>query len=149
VVPGRDKNKNGDHTMLAASRQALPPVRLLCLAIAATGAAPLANAAFIEDSSASLTATNIYLNRDFRQFDGQNKREEWGQGFRLDLQSGFTEGTVGFGVDAMGLLGLKLVSRGRSVAVAGALSPQERSGFAGALGAALASARRGPDYGSP
>ncbi|MBZ9665121.1 MULTISPECIES: OprD family porin [Pseudomonadaceae] len=101
--------------MLAASRQALPPVRLLCLAIAATGAAPLANAAFIEDSSASLTATNIYLNRDFRQFDGQNKREEWGQGFRLDLQSGFTEGTVGFGVDAMGLLGLKLDSgRGRT-----------------------------------
>ncbi len=59
VVPGGDKNKNGDHMMLAASRQALPPVRLLCLAIAATGAAPLANAAFIEDSSASLTATNI------------------------------------------------------------------------------------------
>ncbi|PZR37268.1 MAG: outer membrane porin, OprD family, partial [Ectopseudomonas oleovorans] len=101
--------------MLAASRQALPPVRLLCLAIAATGATPLANAAFIEDSSASLTATNIYLNRDFRQFEGQNKREEWGQGFRLDLQSGFTEGTVGFGVDAMGLLGIKLDSgKGRT-----------------------------------
>jgi len=53
--------------MLAASRQALPPVRLLCLAIAATSAAPLANAAFIEDSTASLTVTNIYLNRDFRE----------------------------------------------------------------------------------
>ncbi len=101
--------------MHAASRQALPPVRLLCLAIAATGAAPLANAAFIEDSSASLTATNIYFNRDFREDPGQNKREEWGQGFRLDLQSGFTEGTVGFGVDAMGLLGIKLDSgRGRT-----------------------------------
>ena len=101
--------------MLAASRQALPPVRLLCLAIAATGAAPLANAAFIEDSTASLTATNIYLNRDFRQFEDQNKRDEWGQGLWLDVKSGYTEGTVGFGVDAMGLLGIKLDSgKGRT-----------------------------------
>ncbi|MGQ7958474.1 OprD family porin [Pseudomonas sp. SP16.1] len=98
--------------MLAASRQALPPVRLLCLAIAAAGAAPLANAAFIEDSKATLTATNIYLNRDFREGDGQNKREEWGQGFWLDVQSGYTEGTVGFGLDALGVLGVKLDSGG-------------------------------------
>ncbi|MGP0174251.1 OprD family porin [Pseudomonas sp. NCHU5208] len=100
--------------MLHASRQALPPARLLCLAIAAT-TSPLASAAFIEDSSASLTATNIYLNRDFRQFDGQNKREEWGQGLWLDMKSGYTEGTVGFGLDAMGLLGIKLDSgKGRT-----------------------------------
>lgn len=46
-----------------------------------------------------------------------------------------------------GLLGLKLVSRGQSVTVAGALSPAERAGFADALGSALAAARRGPDYG--
>ncbi|MBN9444097.1 DUF2244 domain-containing protein [Bosea sp. (in: a-proteobacteria)] len=45
-----------------------------------------------------------------------------------------------------GLLGLILVSRGRSVAVAAALSPQERASFADALGTALASARRGVDY---
>ncbi|MBD3845249.1 DUF2244 domain-containing protein [Bosea sp. SSUT16] len=48
-----------------------------------------------------------------------------------------------------GLLGLTLVSRGRSVPVAAALSPQERAGFADALGAALARARRGPDYDPP
>jgi len=48
-----------------------------------------------------------------------------------------------------GLLALRLVSRGRSVAVGAALSPQERAGFADALGSALASARRGPDYGAP
>lgn len=47
-----------------------------------------------------------------------------------------------------GLLGLNLVSRGRSVAVAGALSPGEREGFAEALGAALAKARRGADFGT-
>jgi hypothetical protein len=103
--------------MLHAYRQALPPVRLLCLAIAA--ASPVANAAFIEDSSASLTATNIYLNRDFRENTQprkqQNKREEWGQGLWLDMKSGYTEGTVGFGLDAMGLLGIKLDSgKGRT-----------------------------------
>lgn len=47
-----------------------------------------------------------------------------------------------------GLMKLSLVSRGRSTSVASALSPQERAGFADALGSALASARRGPDYGA-
>lgn len=48
-----------------------------------------------------------------------------------------------------GLLGLTLVSRDQRVPVAGELSPAERAGFADALGSALASARRGPDYGHP
>nr|WP_235906817.1 OprD family porin [Pseudomonas saliphila] len=82
------------------------------LALAATCASwsPLASAAFIEDSKANLELRNIYLNRDFREGDGQSKREEWAQGFLLQLQSGYTEGTVGFGVDALGLLGVKLDS---------------------------------------
>lgn len=45
-----------------------------------------------------------------------------------------------------GLLALSLVSRGRRTVVASALSPQEREGFAEALGSALARARRGPDF---
>lgn len=45
-----------------------------------------------------------------------------------------------------GLLALSLVSRGRRTLVASALSPQEREGFAEALGSALARARRGPDF---
>jgi hypothetical protein len=98
--------------MPIASPQALPPVRLLSLAVATALLTPLAHADFIDDSSASLTATNIYLNRDFREGTGQNKREEWGQGFLLDIQSGYTEGTVGFGLDAIGLLGVKLDSGG-------------------------------------
>jgi hypothetical protein len=67
-------------------------------------------AGFIEDSKASLELRNFYLNRDFREDPGQNKREEWAQGFILNLESGFTQGTVGFGVDAIGMLGLKLDS---------------------------------------
>ena len=98
--------------MLNASRQALAPIRLLSLAVSAALLAPVALAAFIADSSASLTATNIYLNRDFREGDAQSKREEWGQGFLLDIRSGYTEGTVGFGLDALGMLGLKLDSGG-------------------------------------
>ncbi|WP_186418267.1 DUF2244 domain-containing protein [Bosea sp. CS1GBMeth4] len=44
-----------------------------------------------------------------------------------------------------GLLELALVSRGRRTVVASALSPQEREGFAEALGSALARAKRGPN----
>lgn len=98
--------------MPIASYRALPPVHLLSLAVTTALLAPIAQAAFVEDSSASLTATNIYLNRDFREGDGQSKREEWGQGFLLDIQSGYTEGPVGFGLDALGMLGVKLDSGG-------------------------------------
>ena len=45
-----------------------------------------------------------------------------------------------------GLLALSLVSRGQRTVVASALSPQEREGFAEALGMALAKAKRGPDF---
>lgn len=98
--------------MPTAAWQALPPVRRLALAITACTLAPLAHAEFVEDSSASLTTTNIYLNRDFREGAGQNKREEWGQGFLLDIRSGYTEGGVGVGIDALGMLGVKLDSGG-------------------------------------
>lgn len=69
-----------------------------------------AHAAFIDDASGSLEMKNFYFSRDFRDGAGQSKREEWAQGFQLNLNSGFTEGTVGFGVDAIGMLGLKLDS---------------------------------------
>lgn len=98
--------------MPIASRQALLPANLLSLAVSAVLLAPAAQAAFVEDSTANLVMTNIYLNRDFREGTGQNKREEWGQGFLLDIQSGYTEGTVGFGLDALGMLGIKLDSGG-------------------------------------
>lgn len=69
------------------------------------------HAAFLEDSKASVEARNFYFNRDFRQDNAaQAKAEEWAQGFILRYESGFTEGTLGFGVDAIGLLGLKLDS---------------------------------------
>src|SRR5690606_7719996 len=90
-----------------------PIARGVALAtLAATLAIPtVAQAAFIEDTKASLELRNFYYNNDFRQ-DGasQSKQDEWAQGFLLRIESGFTEGPVGFGVDAIGLLGVKLDS---------------------------------------
>ncbi|MFI8480328.1 OprD family porin [Pseudomonas sp. NPDC078700] len=82
------------------------------LAASTAFAIPLtANAAFFEDSKASVELRNFYLNSDYHQPDAsQSLRDEWAQGFILNYSSGFTEGTVGFGVDAIGLLGLKLDS---------------------------------------
>lgn len=70
-----------------------------------------AEADFFEDTKADLEFRNFYFNSDYRQ-DGasQSKRDEWAQGLLLNVESGFTEGTLGFGVDAMALLGLKLNS---------------------------------------
>lgn len=65
---------------------------------------------FIEDSKASVTARNYYFDRDFKGTSAQSAAREWAQGFIFRFTSGFTEGTVGFGLDAQGLLGLKLDS---------------------------------------
>ncbi len=90
-----------------------PIARGVALAtLGATLAIPsMAQAAFIEDTKASLELRNFYYNRDFRQEGAtQSKADEWAQGFLLRIESGYTEGTVGFGVDALGLLGVKLDS---------------------------------------
>ncbi|MNF83825.1 Porin-like protein NicP precursor [compost metagenome] len=75
------------------------------------GIAGPANAAFVEDSHSTLDLRNFYMNRDFRQSGAaQSKAEEWAQGFMLGFESGYTEGPIGFGVDALGMLGIKLDS---------------------------------------
>ncbi|MGF6089612.1 OprD family porin [Pseudomonas sp. 18173] len=105
--------------MQSLQTQAIAPARLsrfshtaLASAAALAGFSPLSHAAFFEDSSATFETRNMYFNRDFR--DGtsaqQSKRDEWAQGFMLNLKSGYTDGTVGFGVDALGMLGVKLDS---------------------------------------
>ncbi len=83
-----------------------------CLATATLLATTLAaNADFIEDSTASVTTRNFYLNRDFRQSaTAQSKAEEWTQGFIAEFNSGYSEGRIGFGVDALAELGIKLDS---------------------------------------
>ena len=90
-------------------------VRVSALAVCAGFAAQAQSGGFIEDSSASLEARTVYFNRDFRDGgssspQGASKRDETAQGFILNLQSGYTDGTVGFGLDALGMLGIKLDS---------------------------------------
>ena len=103
----------------------------LALAVAAStlgmSLSQAAFADFIGDSKATLEARNFYYNRDFREAAGQNKSEEWAQGFILRAESGFTEGTVGFGLDAIGTLGFKLDS-GDGTAGSGLLVPDLSSG---------------------
>ncbi|APQ11794.1 porin [Pseudomonas oryzihabitans] len=76
-------------------------------------------AGFVEDSKATLSLRNFYYNNDNRNeasYAARNpsKVEEWGQGFLLNYQSGFTQGTVGFGVDAIGMLGIRLDGKGHA-----------------------------------
>jgi len=105
--------------MLSSQLQAFAPARSLSArpsaiasALALAGVAPMSQAAFFEDSSATFETRNMYFNRDFR--DGtsaqQSKRDEWAQGFLLNFESGYTDGNVGFGLDALGMLGIKLDS---------------------------------------
>lgn len=106
----------------------------LALAVAAStlGLSQVAFADLVGDTKVSLEARNFYFNRDFRQGNSevpaqsQSKQEEWAQGFILRMNSGFTEGTVGFGADAIGMFGFKLDSGG-GTAGSGLLVP-DRSG---------------------
>ncbi|VVP45356.1 Porin-like protein NicP [Pseudomonas fluorescens] len=64
---------------------------------------------FLEDSKATLNLRNAYFNRNFTNpNNAQGKAEEWTQSFILDARSGFTQGTVGFGIDMLGLYSQKL-----------------------------------------
>lgn len=79
---------------------------------------------FVEDSKVDLLNRNMYLNRDFRK-GGFNKSgtnavkedkkgyaEEWGHSVIGTYQSGFTQGTVGFGVDAYAMTAFMLDTGG-------------------------------------
>nr|WP_218178931.1 OprD family porin [Pseudomonas gingeri] len=60
----------------------------------------------VEDSSLNLHLKNYYYNSDRK--NGNADRKDWTQGVLGNFSSGFTQGTVGFGVDAYGFWGIKL-----------------------------------------
>lgn len=79
----------------------LPMLHILPLNAVASG--------LLEEGSATLNLRNFYINRNFANSAApQGKAEEWTQSFIFDARSGFTEGTLGFGMDALGLYSLKL-----------------------------------------
>uniref|UniRef100_UPI003C7AB42D OprD family porin n=1 Tax=Pseudomonas veronii TaxID=76761 RepID=UPI003C7AB42D len=74
---------------------------------------------FIEGSRLNVLARNFYFNRDDRKGQssptGNGYSEAWAQGLIGKFESGFTQGTVGFGLDAFAMVGVKLDSgTGRS-----------------------------------
>ncbi|MDH1257592.1 MULTISPECIES: OprD family porin [Pseudomonas] len=87
---------------------ALPAV----IALAIAGLALPASAeesGFVEGAKVNLNLRNFYINRNFTNpTKTQGKAEEWTQSFILDAKSGFTQGTVGFGMDILGLYSIKL-----------------------------------------
>ena len=119
-------------------------VKLSCLALAvAAASSQLAVAGqadakgFVEDSELNLLNRNYYFQRDFKNNPGgQNYREEWAHGVMAEYASGFTQGTVGFGADAYGYMGIKLDSgRGRTgtglLPISDEGRPQDEYGEAG------------------
>jgi imipenem/basic amino acid-specific outer membrane pore len=90
---------------------------MIALAVAAAASTQMASAApfvsdqaeakgFVEDASAKLLLRNYYFNRDRK--DGSTDQKDWTQGIWGNFNSGYTQGTVGVGVDAFGYLALKL-----------------------------------------
>ncbi|MGY2962429.1 hypothetical protein ACVWZP_003378 [Pseudomonas sp. TE36184] len=101
-------------------------IRYYTLPLSLIAALPLAALAvedqpdgFIEGSRLNVLARNFYFNRDDRKGQssptGNGYSEAWAQGLIGKFESGFTQGTVGFGLDAFAMIGVKLDSgTGRS-----------------------------------
>ena len=81
----------------------------LALAVAVGVLAQQAGAAgFIEDSKASVSSRTMYFNNDNREGGMPTSSERPLKVCKFDFQSGFTQGTVGFGIDAQALVGIHL-----------------------------------------
>lgn len=80
----------------------------LCIAASTSALADDQSTAkgFVEDSHLDVLLRNVYMNRDYKHHN--KDKMEWGQGVIGTFTSGFTQGTVGVGVDAFGLYGLRL-----------------------------------------
>ena len=67
---------------------------------------------FIEGSSLTVLNRNFYFNRDYRKGQssptGNGYSETWAHAIISKFESGYTQGTVGVGVDAFAMIGVKL-----------------------------------------
>ncbi|WP_053146958.1 OprD family porin [Pseudomonas sp. Pf153] len=90
---------------------------MIALAVAAAASTQMATAApfvsdqaeakgFVEDAKFDLLLRNYYFNRDNK--NGSNDQKDWTQGIWGNFNSGYTQGTVGVGIDAFGYLAVKL-----------------------------------------
>jgi hypothetical protein len=105
----RDQNKNNFQVLnVAKTYRCLRAGFAACVCISLPQAAFASG--FIEDSSANLILRNYYFDRDYKGTSSQSAAREWAQGAILNVSSGFTPGAIGFGLNAQGLLGLRLDS---------------------------------------
>lgn len=114
----------------------------LALAVVLGVIAQQASAAgFIEDSKATLGLRNFYFDNNVKHYTPTAtaptgpSTQEWAQGFLFNYTSGFTQGTVGFGLDVVGLAAIKLDSGGTNTKAGrsrtpGSLFPLESDGSA-------------------
>lgn len=72
--------------------------------------APLLAEGLVADSHGTLTLRNYYMDRDYKDDGAKTSAREWAQGFMMNVESGFTPGKLGFGLDARALVGVKLDS---------------------------------------
>ncbi|WP_166219406.1 OprD family porin [Pseudomonas atagonensis] len=86
-----------------------PPRLVLLVLLCGAGNAAFASE-FFDDARTEVLSRNFFLSNDYRSPSpaGKNYKQEWAQGFIGSFTSGYTSGTVGFGVDAHAFFGLKL-----------------------------------------
>ncbi|WP_422420527.1 OprD family outer membrane porin [Pseudomonas sp. GZD-222] len=60
----------------------------------------------IKDSHLTVLLRNAYISRDYK--NGRQDKAEWGQAAIADLQSGFSNGPVGFGIDGFATYAVRL-----------------------------------------
>ncbi|MCQ4260491.1 OprD family porin [Stutzerimonas stutzeri] len=99
------------------------------------------SAGFVADSNLTLLNRNYYFARDNRASGAAKSRiEEWAHGMLLTYESGFTQGTVGFGVDLHAGGAIKLDS-GRGTSGTGLLPVDSDGRAADELGFAGGAAK--------
>jgi hypothetical protein len=83
---------------------------LIAAAIACSALPAVADeSGFVDGAKVNLNLRNFFINRNFTNpTKAQGLAQEWTQNFILDAKSGFTQGTVGFGMDVLGLYSVKL-----------------------------------------
>ncbi len=93
-----------------------PPITL-ALAIGLATPVFAEDEGFLDGTRFQVINRNYFFSQDYRNGDftrnpntgeRQSQHREWGHGIIANLQSGFTPGTVGLGLDLQGLVGLKL-----------------------------------------
>ncbi|MFJ9993557.1 OprD family outer membrane porin [Pseudomonas putida] len=105
---------------MSALLRAIACVACACapVSLALADQAPV-NQGFFEGASSDVLIRNYYFDRDYRKGASNNfgasrgsYRQEWAQGANLAFSSGFTQGTLGWGLDAYARGGLRLDSGG-------------------------------------